>query len=384
MPSLYSNTAVNDPIRNSAEQFQMLNRHFDPAYSRSLVKNVLGPINEQYFKCRFIGFEQLPKRNNAERPLVFVSNHSGMAFPWDAIIFLAQMLERDSFRSLNAVRPLSAPALSQSNLMNPFLIKNFWKINGAIEASFKHFETLMHHRDSNILIYPEGVPGIGKGYNRKYRLQRFATSFVRISLKYKTDIIPFATVNGEYINPYVLSWPWLNQWSGKIGIPYIPVGFHTLLLVLFPWLFYYGLPARLTYVMGKRIKPYELMDKSYEELTQEDVKRVRDQIKATMQDELNRAVAIYGEKRYSPGKIVGRSFSQILKLFYYSPPGWPLLFYEHHRLYLKNKGEPFTMKINMWSGLKFLLRNPFTLSYYLPVIGWIPILIKGYWKHSIK
>jgi len=367
-----------------AAQYEVLNQQIDPAYAESLVKNVLGPINREYFKSRFIGFENLPERNNPGRPLVYVSNHSGMAFPWDAIIFTARMFEKAGFRFLNAVRPLSAPALSQSNLMNPFLIRDFWKINGAVEARFENFEIMMHYPDSNILIYPEGVPGIGKGYNRKYQLQRFATSFVRLSLKYKTDIIPVSTVNGEYINPYVLSWPWLNKWFGKIGIPFFPVGFHTLLLVLFPWLFYYGLPARLTYVMGKRIKPYELIDKPYEELTHEDIEQVRDHIKATMQEELNRAVEGYGLKRYSPGKIAGRNLTRILKLFYHSPPGWPLLFYEHHRLYRKNQGRPFTMKITMWSGLKLLFRNLFTLFYYLPVIGWIPLLIKGYWKHDVK
>jgi 1-acyl-sn-glycerol-3-phosphate acyltransferase len=361
-----------------------LNRYFDPNYSQSLVENVIRPINQRYFKCKFVGFEQLPRRNNPDRPLIYVSNHSGMAFPWDGMMFTALMFDRGNFDFKHALRALSAPALSQSNLMNPYLIERFWEINGAVEARFKYFETMMDNQDSNLLIYPEGVPGIGKGFNRRYQLQRFATSFVRLAIKYKTDIIPFATVNGEYINPYVLSWPWLNKWSSKIGIPYIPVGFHTLLLIVLPWLFYYGLPARLTYVMGKRIRPYEMIQKPWDEVTDADIRQVRDQIKDIMQEELDQAVEIHGKKKYSTGKIWGNKLSEIFRLFYYSPAGWPMLFHEHHRLYLKSKGKPFSIKVSAGSWLRLLIKNPFAIAYYIPVLGWIPILIKGYWKHTIS
>ncbi len=40
------------------------------------------------------------------------------------------------------------------------------------------------------MLYPEGVPGIGKGFNRKYQLQRLATSMVRLGLQHGTDIMP--------------------------------------------------------------------------------------------------------------------------------------------------------------------------------------------------
>jgi 1-acyl-sn-glycerol-3-phosphate acyltransferase len=386
MPALYSqsSTRQSNTWDDIEENQKALNQHFDPAYSKSVVKNVIGPINDRYFKCEFVGFDQLPQRNNPKRPLLYVSNHSGMAFPWDGMVFSSIMLKRENYNFRKAVRTLAAPVLSQSNLMNPFIIENFWKINGAIDARFKNFAIMMRQRDFNILIYPEGVAGIGKGFNRKYQLQRFATSFVRMALKYRTDIIPFATVNGEYINPYVYSWPWLNKLSQKIGIPYIPMGLHTILLLLFPWMFYFALPARLTYVLGKRIKPYELVDKPFEELTEDDIKNVRDQVKHQMQEELNQAVKKFGNKKYSSGKIVGNSIRNMLTLNYYCPSGWPLLFHEHHRLYTKHQGQEFTMNISFWSGLKYLIRNPLTLAFYIPVLGWIPLLIKGYGGHRIQ
>ena len=370
-------------IQEIEENKIIFDQYFDPQYAKSLVRNVVDPINRRYFKCNFVGFEELPKRNQPHHPLIYISNHSGMAFPWDAMIFSGMLFQNENFDFKDAVRALSAPMLSQSNLMNPYLIEDFWKLNGAVDATFKNFETMMHYQDANIMIYPEGVAGIGKGFNNRYRMQRFATSFVRMSLKYKTDIIPYATVNGEYINPYVYSFPKLNSLVQKIGIPYIPVGVHTILLLVFPWLFYFALPAQLTYVMGKRIKPYEWTDKPYEELSEQEIKVVRDRIKAQAQAELDQAVTKYGKKRFSSGKIIANSLKNILTLNYFAPPGWPLLFHEHHRLYKKHQGKPFKMKIGFWSGLRFMFRNPFTISFYVPLLGWVPLLIKGYRKHRI-
>ncbi len=361
----------------------IFDRYFDPDYAESLIRNVIAPIDKHYFKSKFIGFDTLPVRNNPDRPLIYVSNHSGMAFPWDAMIFSGLLFKKQHFKFKQAVRALSAPMLSQSNLMNPYLIRNFWKINGAVDATYNNLETMMWYQDANLMIYPEGVAGIGKGFNRRYQLQRFATSFVRMALKYQTDIIPYATVNGEYINPYVYSYPWLNRLVQKIGIPYLPVGFHTILLLLFPWLFYFALPAQLTYVMGKRISPSALLDKPYQDMTDDDIKYVRDRIKDQMQQELDHAVARYGKQRFSSGKILRNSLLNIVKLNYFSPPGWPLLFHQHDRLYRKNQGRPFEMKVRWWSGLTFLFKNPFTLFFYIPILGWLPLLIKGYRKNRI-
>jgi hypothetical protein len=101
------------------------------------------------------------------------------------------------------------------------------------------------------------------------------------------------------------------------------------------------------------------------------------------QAELDAAVEQYGKKRYSSGKIIANSLKNILTLNYFAPPGWPLLFHEHHRLFIKHKGQPFKMKVGFWSGLKFMFRNPFTIAFYIPILGWIPLLIKGYRKHRI-
>jgi len=341
-----------------------------------LIKRVLEPLDQYYFRSQFIGFENFPQRNDPERPLIFAGNHSGMAFPWDGIMFSALLFKRNRYDMANAVRPLSAPMLSQSTLMNPFLVTNFWKRAGSIAATSLNFETMMYYRGSNVLVYPEGVPGIGKGFDKKYQLQRFATSFVRISLKYKTDVIPFATVNGEYINPLAYSSKKLNALVNKIGIPFLPVGFMTLLIPFQPWLFYFGFPAKLTYVMGKRIKPYEIVDKPIGKITEDDVRYVTELVRKQMQEELREAVSEYGARPYAAREYFNGCRQHPKKFPYYLPFFWPSLFSECERRFDEKDGSAW--KLDLLAGLKAFFRRPLNFAFFLPILGWIPILWRGF------
>ena len=350
--------------------------YFDSAFTEDLVKHVLGLLDECYFRSELIGFEQMPERIHPDRPLIYASNHSGMAFPWDAIIFCAKLYQHNNYTFTHSVRALTAPMLSQTTLMNPFLLDDFWKKCGGIDATFKNFETMMHYKESNLLVYPEGVPGIGKGFNRRYQLQRFATSFIRMSIKHRTDIIPFATVNGEYINPYNLESRALNWLTKKIGIPFLPVGLITLLVPLQPWMFYFCFPARLTYVMGQRIRPYEIIDKPYEEISESEFHRLATQIKQEMQSSLNDAVAKYGRKPYNIPHLLGTWRRRLGKFPFFLPFFWPSIFSEFNRL--SKKGRVHALKVNIFSGIKAFYKNPINIAFFLPLIGWIPILMRGY------
>ncbi len=346
------------------------------------INHMFDILDDNYFRSKFVGFDHFPERNIPEKPLIVISNHSGMAFPWDGMIFASRFFKRENYGP-NAVRPLIAPMLTQTVLMNPFMIPNIWKTVGAIDASSLNFETMMRQHEYNILIYPEGVPGIGKGFNNRYQLQRFATSYLRMSLKHKTDVIPFYTINGEFVNPYSYKAEWLNKLVSKIGIPFLPIAFHTLLILVQPWLFYYALPARLTYVLGKRISPYKMINKPFEEITLQELHELNEKIRIAMQAEIDQAVAEYGQKPYQ-WKSFFKNFGKKMKLFpFFLPFGWPLLFAEFERKKLKGKndGKPFTISYKVF--FKALLRNPIIICYFLPIIGWVPLLIKGYNKKAL-
>ena len=377
---------TNKPFRQMTREEQILaieankkiyHEHFDLEYMRNLNLEIVDFLR-MYFRPIFIGFDQMPERNNPDHPVIMACNHSGMAFPWDAIIFGAGLFHKHDYQLEKLFRPLAAPMLSASNLMNPFLLKDLWKRVGAIDATGFNFETMMHYPDANLLIYPEGVPGIGKGFNRKYQLQTFSTSMIRMAIKYKTDIVGISCVNGEYINPWSYSWDKLNKLSSKIGIPYIPVALHTPLLLIQPWLFYYGFPAKLTYVMGNRYKPYEMAgNKSIDELSEEEIRKIRDIIQADMQAELDKGVEMYGQKPFNWREFTANVFKYIRDLPYWIPVGWPILFTEYDRRYGEESTPPHGVIRGWFKFWRIIAKNPFALSYYVPILGWIPILYKG-------
>jgi 1-acyl-sn-glycerol-3-phosphate acyltransferase len=360
---------------------KIIHQYFDIDFTRAVVQKVIVYLNNYYFRPRFVGFDKMPERNQPAVPLIFASNHSGMAFPWDGIILASGLYEMFDYGP-KSVRPLASPMLSESILMNPYLYDNLWKIVGSVDASFLNFETMMLQKEHNLLIYPEGVPGIAKGFNRRYQLQRFSSSFITMSIKYQTDIVPILTVNGEYINPYAYKSTWLNRLVNKIGIPFFPVGFISLLLPFQPWIFYMGFPAKLTYVLGESIKPYEMTSKSIESLSYEELLEIKENVQTEMQSQLTKAVEAYGKRPYELGEFTATTFRNLSKLPYSMPFGWPLLFKHFSNLWRKNKIDEKPLRIGYFSWIKTIFQSPKQLFFYIPVLGWIPLLIRGIRRRS--
>ena len=75
-----------------------INKHFDFDYLKSMAINILDPIDKYYFRSRLINFETVPERNNPDSPVIYISNHSGMTFPWDAIIFVGRIFQKNNFQ----------------------------------------------------------------------------------------------------------------------------------------------------------------------------------------------------------------------------------------------------------------------------------------------
>jgi len=355
--------------------------YFDLTFTKAIIKKVLVYLNKYYYRPRFIGFENMPKRNNPDVPLIFASNHSGMAFPWDGIILASGIYEMFDYGP-DSMRPLASPMLSESILMNPYLHDNLWKIVGSVDASFLNFETMMLQNEYNLLIYPEGVAGISKGFNHRYQLQRFSSSFITMSIKYQTDIVPILTVNGEYINAYAYKNTILNKLVNKIAVPFFPVGFVSLFIPLQPWIFYMGFPAKLTYVLGKKIKPYEMTDKAIDELSYDELVEIKEKVRVAMQQQLNDAVAKYGKRPYHLREFISVNLKNIGKMPYSMPFGWPLLFEHFIKQWKKNEIDEKPLKLGFLSSLKIIFQSPKQIFFYLPIIGWIPLLFKGLRKIS--
>ena len=358
--------------------------YFDEEFTRAIDENILQLLDRVWFRSRLVGFESFPARNNPARPLIFASNHSGMAFPWDAIVVLAHLFRKLPDHYHTMPRPMSAPLLSKTVLMNPYLVRHFWKKCGCVEATTLNFETMMLNPTHNLMVYPEGVPGIGKGFNRKYQLQRLATSMLRMSLEHGTDIIPFYTVNAEYLNPYAYSFEPINRFTKKIGIPFLPLTLLLLLVLVQPWAFYLALPAQLTYVMGTRIRPSELTPKKHHELTRDEYLTLSETVRQQMQAELDAAVRVHGQRPYHWRELWQRMKDNWRYFPFFLPFAWPAAFTEFERRFVKNGERNFNLHLDRPGAFwRMLWRNPLVLAYFVPLLGWIPLAIKGYRGHRL-
>jgi len=372
---------MNTSTKSSEES--ILTRDYDPNYQRELIKNVILPMEEIWFRSEIIGWEDYPERNSEDVPLIFSTNHSGMSFPWDAMILGSRINTMLDF-SDKSLRALTAPLLSASALMNPYTINNTWARAGGIDATYYNFKKMMESTDHNVLIYPEGVPGIGKGFNNRYQLQELKTAFLRMSVEYKTDIVFFSTVNGEYLHPFAYTSKIVNKLINAIGIPFLPLSPITPLILLFPWIFYFAFPAKLTFVMGPRIQPYKMINKDYKDISQDEFKEMSAKVTKIFQKHLHDSEKKYGQKPYRFGELIKKSLKNFKKIPMAMPFFWPILFYEFERQYEKNGGKDIDIKYGFFKNLWLMVKNPITFSFFIPILGWIPLAIKGYKGNSIK
>lgn len=352
-----------------------INSLIDYDYCSSMVRNVNMFIDKYYFRSKTIGLtKEIVKKNNPEHPLIFISNHSGMSFPWDGMIMASRMLEFANHKFEDSIRPIFAPMLAASIYMNPFMIPDYWKRLGGVGATLENFEAMMHSPNYNVLIYPEGVPGIGKGFDHKYELQKLSSSCIRMALKFKTDIIPVATINGEYLNPYSYRSDELNKLVNKLGVPFLPLGPISAMVPFMPWAFYFAMPAKLTYVYGKPLKVYEMIDKPFYKIKKSDINHIKDVVEKELQNLITEGLDSYGKDPFEWSEL-GDIWAQNLdKIHYILPSGWPALFHEHERLFKENKGRQFKMDYSLGSFLSASIKNADPIPFNIPLAGWYMLL----------
>ncbi len=354
---------------------------FDLAISTAFTKQVMNLLNDVYFRARLVGFEAWDERNNPAAPLIYLSNHSGMALPWDAVSFVAMLFRRFDYEYDKSLRTLITPFFTRVGLLAIYQVPEILTRSGGVEATFQNFESAMRLRRGNVLVYPEGLRGIGKGFDRRYRLQRVSTSVVRMALKYQTDLIHFATVNGEYIHPFAYRSEWLNRVGKRLlGIPFLPLTALLPFILLQPWVFYLAFPANLTFVRKSRIRWQELSQEPFDSLDETSILAIRDRVQDQMQRELTEAENTYGKSPFGWASFWRqlRRHWKLLPIFL--PIGWPLLFWEFQRQFVQDPDPDKKLELRPSSLFAILWRQPWLIAYYLPIVGWIPIL---YWSSKL-
>jgi len=204
---------VDDAVRARVRRMDIpFNRHgIDPFGTAevevSRMLTTFGWFYRHYFDVQSHGIEHIPARGRA----MLVGNHSG-GFAVDAMMVIASVfLEMEPSRLAQGMADKFLNRLPFASM----LTTRAGQLTGLPETA----EQLLEH-ERLLMVFPEGAHGTEKLYGDRNTLVRFGSGFVRLALKTKTPIIPFAFLGGGDAVPTVLN---LYKLGRLMGVPYIPV-----------------------------------------------------------------------------------------------------------------------------------------------------------------
>jgi len=162
----------------------------------------------KYWRVKTTGIENVPDRGRA----LIVANHSG-ALPYDGAMLGITILNEHPVRD-------DARFLVEDFVYHmPFLGSYMYRLGG-IRACPENAERIL--QTGNLLVvFPEGVKGLGKYYKDRYKLQRFGRGgFVRLCIQTQSPLIPVGIVGAEDIHPIIYK---SNALAKMMGVPYVPI-----------------------------------------------------------------------------------------------------------------------------------------------------------------
>ncbi|HEY0840533.1 MAG TPA: lysophospholipid acyltransferase family protein [Vulgatibacter sp.] len=189
------------------------------------------PLYERYFRVISKGATSVPR----EGPAILAANHSG-TLPFDAAMLWADVI-RESGR---VARPVGDPFVS--NL--PF-IGTFFARGGMVSSARENVRALLESGEL-VMIFPEGVPGIGKPFHERYHLTHWRIGHAALAIRLRAPVVPVAIIGAEEQMPQLAK---LRRLGGLVGAPYVP-----LTLTPFP------LPVRYRIHYGEAIALHERFD----------------------------------------------------------------------------------------------------------------------------
>lgn len=217
---------MNDWERRAAEGLAFLRRRVtgeyavdEFGYDPDFTDNVLTPLERllyrHWFDISVEGLEHVPDAGGA----LVVANHSG-TLPIDALML--QVALRDHHAAHRGLRLLAADLVYRLPMLGHLSRKG-----GHTLACPDDADRLLRGGEL-VGVFPEGFKGVGKPFNRRYRLQRFGRGgFATTAIRAGVPIVPCAIVGAEEIYPKIGE----SRAAAKLlGLPYFPI------TPTFPWL----------------------------------------------------------------------------------------------------------------------------------------------------
>lgn len=169
--------------------------------------SLLSYLYRVYFRVKAFGVEHIPKRGRA----MLVGNHSGGVALDGAMVLASCLLEMDP--------PRLAQGMAEK-FINRIPIASQWTSRTGQFTGLPETAARLLEDDRLLLVFPEGAKGTAKLYKERYTLVNFGTGFIRLALKTRSPVIPFAFLGGGSAIPTVMN---LYKLGRLFGMPYIPV-----------------------------------------------------------------------------------------------------------------------------------------------------------------
>jgi 1-acyl-sn-glycerol-3-phosphate acyltransferase len=208
---IWDQQLLNQPLRERidllAERYR--DQHdpfgFDPDYI-SVVLPIAAWVYNTWFRVEAHGIENIP-----DGPVLLIANHSGQ-LPVDGMMIVSScLLAKNEPRMVRSMVERWVPSL-------PF-VSWFFARTGQILGTRDNFR-LLTEIGSAILVFPEGVGGISKTYDKAYQLQNFGLGFMRLALENNLPIVPIGVVGAEEQAPALYD---LKPLARLLGIPAFPI-----------------------------------------------------------------------------------------------------------------------------------------------------------------
>jgi len=173
--------------------------------------SLVEPFYRHYFSVKVLGGDNVPARGRG----MLVGNHSG-GVAIDGMMTIASMFFAKD-----------PPRLAQG-MVEKFM--NRLPFAAMLTGKLGQFVGLPEHcirllEDERLLmVFPEGARGTAKLYKERYSLVRFGSGFVRLAMRTRAPIIPFAFLGGGAAFPTVYNAVTLGRMVGMPYVPFTPYG----------------------------------------------------------------------------------------------------------------------------------------------------------------
>lgn len=222
-------------------------------YGAVFQNEILAPISTHHFQANL----QVTEAIASERWAIVAMNHAGMCFPWD-FLCLAFLLRQQGYR----VRALAHPIFFDHPWLVWWLPPGWAETLGGVRAEKVSFESEIAALQLSqpiteliLLLYaPEGWRGLTKGWQQRYHLEQFDSSFIRLSWQYQVPIIPTVCIGSERLHPFAINIKPLADW---FKMPLFPLSPLIPMFLLFPSMGVWAIPTRLSYYMQPLWKLWE-------------------------------------------------------------------------------------------------------------------------------